>query len=111
MLYSEHELLHPIQLHLPLLPLAVTPPKHLLHLHSRVELVMAKMHKIQTAYFKKMFDVYRPFRDRFQVGDNVYYLSTYGNKQKKAANLCYSWAGPATILEVNGSYLKLQATQ
>ena len=32
-------------------------------------------------------------------------------KQKKAAKLCYSWAGPATVLEVNGSYLKLQTTQ
>ena len=77
MLYFGHELLHPIQLHQPQLPLAVTPAEHLLHLHSRVELVMAKMHKAQTAYFNKMFNVYQPFKYKFQVGDNFYYVSTY----------------------------------
>ena len=52
-----------------------------------------------------------PFKDKFNVGDEVYYVSTYGDKHKKAVKLCYSWAGPATFLEVNGSYLKLQTTQ
>ena len=111
LLYFGRESLHPIQLHLPQLPLAVTPAEHLLHLRARVEMVMAKMHQAQTAYFNKMSDVYRPFKDKFEVGDEVYYVSTYGDKQKKAAKLCYSWAGPATVLEVNGSYLKLQTTQ
>ena len=69
------------------------------------------MHQVQTAYFKKMSDTYRPFNDKFKVGNDVYYIGTYGDKQKKAAKLGYSWAGPATILEVNGSYLKIQTTQ
>ena len=37
--------------------------EHLLHLRARVELVMAKMHKAQMAYFNKMSDVYRLFKD------------------------------------------------
>ena len=111
MLYFGRESLPSIQLHLPQLPLSVTSAEHLLHLRARVELVMAKMHKAQMAYFNKMLDVYRPFKDKFQVGDDVYNVSTYGDKEKKAAKLCYSWAGPATVLEVNGSYLKLQTTQ
>ena len=45
LLFFGRESLHPIQLHLPQLPLAVTPAEHLLHLRARVEMVMAQMHQ------------------------------------------------------------------
>ena len=108
MLMFGRESLHPIQLHLPQLPPVATPAEHLLHLRARVETVMARMQQVQHAYFKKMSNVYRPFKDEFKPGSKVYFVSTYGDRQSKAAKLCYSWSGPAEVQEVTGPYLKLQ---
>ena len=108
MLMFGRESLHPIQLHLPQLPPVASPAEHLLHLRARVETVMARMQQVQHAYFKKMSNVYRPFKDEFKPGSKVYFVSTYGDRQSKAAKLCYSWSGPAEVQEVTGPYLKLQ---
>ena len=109
MLYFGRESFHPLQLQLQTnLPTPLAPAEHLLELKRKGDIIMNRLYHANSRYIKQQAACYRDHPDTFAVGNQVYFVNRHSLPKGVSSRLVYRWAGPATVLEVDGSYLKLK---